>query len=209
MRTAIDEKTHDPKFAKEIAAHFKRTTVMKHNRTDAIVFPVAAQAIDALAILMALARDIVNRNAKEPRLTSQSWQLKLEEPLKEVAEKHNIVFPIFLYNIAPYLLLTFAQLENNLDQHQEKLYLEALERAKSSEILAYWMAGFAAVNEGSTCLIQKMVMNKTTMLLFRFLVYGSNQRNWMHAMMKTIEPAGLMLLKTQFGSHTDVDSYCT
>ena len=106
--STLDEKTHDPKLTKKLAALFKKTEAIKKNRTDAMVFPVAAQAIDAqkdlmsptLALLIARARDIAGKNAEKPHLTNQSWHEALNEPLKEVAERHNILFPTLLYNIS-------------------------------------------------------------------------------------------------------------
>ena len=106
--STLDEKTHDPKLTKELAALFKKTEAIKQNRTDAMVFPVAARAIDAqkdlmsptMALLIARALDIASKNAEKPHLTNQSWHKALNEPLKEVAERHNIPFPIFLYNIS-------------------------------------------------------------------------------------------------------------
>ena len=70
--STFDEKTQDPKFANELAALLKRTEAIKHNRTTFMMFPVPGQAIDAqsdwmsptLALLMALARGIVNKNAR-------------------------------------------------------------------------------------------------------------------------------------------------
>ena len=78
--STTDEKTQDPKFAKELAALFKRTEPIKHNRADSMVFPIAGQTFDAqsdrmsptLALLVALTRDILNENAEEPWIYS-TW----------------------------------------------------------------------------------------------------------------------------------------
>ena len=60
--------------------------------------------------------------------------------LAEAAERHGIPFPIFLYYISPFWVLKMVQRENNLDDQQAKLYVEAMQRAKISEILACLMA---------------------------------------------------------------------
>ena len=43
--STTDEKTQDPKFAKELAALFKRTEPIKHNRADSMVFPIAVKRL--------------------------------------------------------------------------------------------------------------------------------------------------------------------
>ena len=45
--STLDERTHNAKFHKELLALFKKTEGIKQTRTDATVFPVAIQAIDA------------------------------------------------------------------------------------------------------------------------------------------------------------------
>ena len=41
-----DEKTHKPKFRKELAALIKRTESKEHERLDTTVFPIATTAVD-------------------------------------------------------------------------------------------------------------------------------------------------------------------
>ena len=48
--------------------------------------------------------------------------------------------PVLQYNIFPFRLPNFVQAEYNLDEQQVRLYVEAMERASVSEILAYLMA---------------------------------------------------------------------
>ena len=146
--STLDEKTHNAKFHKELVALFKETEEIKQTRTEVTAFPVATQAIDSkpskvsptLVLLSVLAQKIARENQTNPRHSYQSWRLELQETLAEVAEQHGITFPIFLYNISPFWVPKMVQRENNLDEQQTKLYVEAMERAKISEILAYLMA---------------------------------------------------------------------
>ena len=70
-----DERSHDAKFHKELLALFKRMEAIKQSRLDTTVFPVAVLAFDAkadivsptLSLLAMIARDVVRRNAEEPR----------------------------------------------------------------------------------------------------------------------------------------------
>ena len=80
------------------------------NGLDTTVFPMATSAVDAqtdtvsptLALLAIMTRDVVRRNTEDPRQTYHTWHLILEERLVQVAERHSIPFPIFLYNISPF-----------------------------------------------------------------------------------------------------------
>ena len=88
--STLDENTHDATFTKELAALFRKTEAHRQSRTDAVVFPVAAQAIDAqadmmsptLALLIAIARDIVNKNTEKPHLTNQSINQAIRRALE-------------------------------------------------------------------------------------------------------------------------------
>ena len=46
-KSSLDDKTHDPKFHKELLALFGVTEAIKNRRTNTIVFPMAAVATDA------------------------------------------------------------------------------------------------------------------------------------------------------------------
>ena len=119
---------------KELVALFKKSEEIRQTRTEVTVFPVATQAIDSkpnmvsptLVLLSILAQKTAQENRTDPRHSYQSWHLELQETLTEVAERHGIPFPIFLYNIAPFWVPKLVQRENNLDEQQAKLYVEAM-----------------------------------------------------------------------------------
>ena len=136
--STLDEKTHNAKFHKELVALSKKTEEIRQTRTEVTVFPVATQAIDSkpnmvsptLVLLSKLAQKTAQENRTNPRHSYQSWHLELQESLAEVAERHGIPFPIFLYNISPFWVPKIVQRENNLDEQQAKLYVEAMQRGK-------------------------------------------------------------------------------
>ena len=136
-----DERTHDPKFHNELAALFKKTESIKHQLSDTTVFPIAATSIDArtdmvfptLVLLAVIARDLLRRNAEEPRQTFLSWYQLLREPLVLSAERHRLAFPIFLHNISSFWLTSLVQAEYNLDEQQVKFNVEAMEKATISK----------------------------------------------------------------------------
>ena len=47
--STLDEKTHEPKFDKELVAFFKKTEGIRQNRLDTTVFPTATPAVEAQA----------------------------------------------------------------------------------------------------------------------------------------------------------------
>ena len=68
-----------------------------------------------------------------------------------------------------------------------------------SEILACKMAaGLHTVYKGPTGMLQKLIFEKGSLCLFSFLVYSQNQKNWMNAILHTLDPAGSLQLKKQF-----------
>ena len=149
-------------------------------------------------MLLILAQDIVQKNAQEPKHTYQTWHDQLREPLSKVAERLGISFPVFLHNISPFWLPSLVQAEYSLDEQRMRLYMEAMERATISEILAYLMAvGLTMMYRGPSALIQKLVLNKGGSALFSFLVFSQNQRSWISALIETLDPAGSLKLKAQ------------
>ena len=73
-----------------------------------------------------------------------------------------------------------------------------------SEILAYLMSvGLSDLYQGPTQLIKRMVINTSNTCLFSFLVFGRNQRNWLHALVNTMDPAGFLQLKTQLDNNIE------
>ena len=183
--STLDEKTHDAKFQKELTALFKTTEAIKGDRMNTTVFPMAAVALDAetgmasptLALLIVLAQNLARQNEKETKLTHQTWHQLLAEPLSQVAERLGIAFSVFLYNISPYWFPNFVQAEYNLDEQRLRLYVEAMEKAAMSEILAYLGAvGLQAINRRPTGLLQKLVFDKGSVCLFSFLVFARNHK---------------------------------
>ena len=210
--STLDEKTHDAKFHKELVALFKRTEEIKQARPNATVFPVATQAVDSkpsmvsptLVLLTVLARKIARENRTNPEHSYQSWHEKLQETLAEVAERHGIPFPIFLYNISPFWVPTMVQSESSLDEQQIKLYVEAMQRATISEILAYLMAvGLGSFYKGPVHLVHKLILEKANTYLFSFLIFAKNQRNWVSAILNTLDPAGALKLRAQFAENIE------
>ena len=204
--STLDEKTQDAKFHKELVALFKKTEEIRQTRTEATVFPVATQAVDSdpnmvsptLVLLSVLAKRIARENRTNPKHSYESWHRELQETLAEVAERHGIPFPIFLYNISPFWVPKMVQCESNLDEQQVKLYVEAMQWAKISEIPAYLMAvGLSSFYKGPVYLIQKLVLSKANSCLFSFLIYEKNQRGWINTILKTLDPAGALKLSAQ------------
>ena len=146
--STIDEKTHEPKFHKELTSLMKETETIQGDRKISSIFPIAQISLDAepgqrsptLAMLLILAQDIVRRNIQEPTHTYQTWHNQLREPLGQVADRLGITFPVFLHNISPFWLPSLVQAEYGLDEQRMRLYMEAMERATISEMLAYLMA---------------------------------------------------------------------
>ena len=204
--STLDEKTHDPKFYKNLVNLCKSTEAIKANRTNTTIFPVGFVSLDAqpglgsptLAMLSILAQDIPRQNAREPTHTYRTWHEQLCEPLHRVAERLGIPFPVFLYNISPFWLPTLVQTEYNLDEHRVRLYVEAMESATMSEILGYLMAvGLQMVYSVPSALLQRLQLDKGGSHLFSFLVYAQYQKNWLYAIIDTLEPAGSLKLKAQ------------
>ena len=210
--STLDEKTHNAKFHKERVGLFKKTEEIRQTRTEVTVYPVATQAIDSkpnmvspsLALLSILAQKTAQENRTNPRHSYQSWHLELQETLAKVAERHRIPFKIFLYNISPFWVLKMVQRENNLDEQQVKLYVEAMQRAKISESLAYLMAaGLSLFYKGPTHLVQKLVLSKANCCLLSFLVFARNQRGWINAILETLDPAGAPKLNAQLAENIE------
>ena len=210
--STLDEKTHDAKFHKQLVALFKKTEEIRQTRTEATVFPVATQAVDSepnmvsptLVLLSVLAKKIARENRTNPKHWYQSWHRELQETLTENAEQHGIPFPIFLFNISLFWVPKMVQCESNLDEQQVKVYVEAMQRAKISEILAYLMAaGLSSVQKGPVHLIQKLVLGKANSCLFSFLIYAKNQRDWINAILKTLDPAGVLKLSAQLAENIE------
>ena len=208
--STLDEKTHNAKFHKELVALFKKTAEIRQTRTELSVFPEATQAIDSkpnmvsptLVLLSILAQKTAQENRTNPRHSYQSWHLEGNPARK--AERHGIPFPIFLYNISPFWVPKVVQRENNLDEQRRKLYVEAMQRAKISEILAYLMAaGLSLFYKSSTHLVQKLVLSKANSCLLRFLILARNQRGWINAILKTLDPAGALKLNAQLAENIE------
>ena len=138
--STLEYKTHDPKFHKEMLALFKETEMIKAERTNTTVFPIAAIAIDAklemasltLTLLVVMTRDLAKQNEIEPGHKYQTWHQALRETLNQVALRLEIPFPVLLYNISPFWLPSFVQAELNLDDQQVRLYVEAMQKATIS-----------------------------------------------------------------------------
>ena len=195
--STLNEKTHDPKFHKELLALFKETETIKAERTNTTVFPIAAIATDAkldmasltLTLLMVMARGLAKPNEIEPSHTYQTWHKTLRETLNQVALRLEIPFPVLLYNISPFWLPSFVQAEFNLDDQQVRLYTEAMQQATMSEILAYLMAvGMHVVYRGPSGILQKLIFDKGNLPLFSYLVYAQNQKNWLQAILGALDP---------------------
>ena len=204
--STLDEKTHDPKFHKELLALFKETETIKAERTNTTVFPIAAIATDAkldmasltLTLLMVMARGLAKQNEIEPSYTYQTWHKALRETLNQVALRLEIPFHVLLYNISTFWLPSFVQAEFNLDNQQIRLYAEAMQQATMSGILANSMAvGMHVVYRGPSGILQKLIFDKGNLPLFSYLVYAQNQKNWLQAILGDLDPAGPLRLKKQ------------
>ena len=180
--------------------------MIKSERTNTTVFPIAAIAIDAkldmasltLTLLMVMTRGLARQNETEPNHTYQTWHKAICETLNQVALRLEIPFPVFLYNISPFWLQSFVQTEFNLDDQQIRLYVEAMKKATISEILAYLMAvGVQAVYKGPSGILQKLIFEKGHLQLFSYLVYAQNMKNWLQAILGALDPAGPLWLQKQ------------
>ena len=180
--------------------------MIKAERTNTTVFPIAAIAIDAklemasltLTLLVVMTRDLAKQNETEPKHTYQTWRQALRETLNQVALRLEIPFSVLLYNISQFWLSCFVQAEFNLDDQQVRLYVEAMQKATISEILAYLMAvGMHAVYKGPSGILQKLIFDKGNLSLFSYLVFAQNQKSWLQAILCALDPAGPLQLKKQ------------
>ena len=138
------------------------------------------------------------------RHTYQTWHQSLRETLNQVAVRLEILFPVLLYNISPFWLPNFVQAEYNLDDQQTRLYVEAMQGAIMSELLADTIAaGLHTVYKGPTGLLQKLIFEKGGLCLFSFLVYSQNQKNWINGILHALDPAGPLQLKKQLELNTE------
>ena len=79
-----------------------------------------------------------------------------------------------------------------------------MQRAKISEVLAYLMAaGLSSFYKGSTHLVQKRVLSKANSCLLSFLIFARNQRGWINAILKTLDPAGALKLNAQLAENIE------
>ena len=116
-----------------------------------------------------------------------------------------IPFPGLLYNIFPFWLPSFVQAEYNFDDQQTRVYVEAMQGATMSEILAYLVAvGLHVVYKGPYGLLQKPIFDKGSLSLFSFLVYAQNQKNWLQAILYVLDPAGPLQLKNQIELNIEI-----
>ena len=137
-----------------------------------------------------------------PEHSYQSWHETLQVTLNETAESHGIPFPIFLYNSSPFWVPTMVQRESSLDEQQVRLYVGAMQRATIAEILAYPMAvGLGAVYKGPVHLVRRLVLAKANSCLLSFLIFTKNQRNWINAILNTLDPAGALKLRAQLAEN--------
>ena len=69
-------------------------------------------------------------------------------------------------------------MENNLDEQKRRLYMEGMEKATISDVLAYLIAaGLGSVSKSPTYVIHKMVLDRASTCLLSFLIFAQNQRN--------------------------------
>ena len=146
-----------------VLALFKVTESIKTERTNTTVFPTATVALDAqpgmasptLTLLVVMAQNLAEQNKAEPRQTYQTWHQSLRETLNQVAVRLEIPFPVLLCNIFSFWFPNFVQAQYKLDDQQTPLYVEAMQEATMSEILASTMAvGLHTVYKGPTGLLQ-------------------------------------------------------
>ena len=138
------------------------------------------------------------------KLSSDTRIRSLRETINQVAVRLEIPFPVLLYNSSPFWLPNFVQAECTLDDRQTRLYVETMQGATMSEILAYTMAAcLHTVYKGPTGLLQKLIFDKGGLCLFSFLVYAQNQKNWINALQHAVDPAGPMQLKKQLELNTE------
>ena len=184
--STLDEKTHDPKFHKQLLALFRTTEAIKAERLNTTVFPIAAIFTDArpevvsptLTLLIRMARSLAKQKEAEPRYTYQTWHQALRETLNQVALRLEIPFPVLLYNKSPFWLPSFVQTQYCLDEQQKQLYVEAMQGATISEILRYLLAvGLHTVYKGPSGLLQRLIFDKGSLSLFGFIVFTQNQRS--------------------------------
>ena len=87
--STLDDRTHDPKFHKQLLVLFKMTETIKTERINTTVFPIATISTEAqpgivsptLTLLVVMARNLAKQNEMEPRHTYQTWHQALRETL--------------------------------------------------------------------------------------------------------------------------------
>ena len=63
--------------------------------------------------------------------------------------------------------------------------------------------GLSSFYRGPVHLIQKLVPCKANSCLFRFLIYAKNQRGWINAILKMLDPAGALKLSAQLAENIE------
>ena len=63
--------------------------------------------------------------------------------------------------------------------------------------------GLSSFYKGPVHLIQKLVLSKANSCLFSFLICAKNQRGWINAILKTLDPAGALKLSAQLAENIE------
>ena len=99
--STLDEKTIDPKFHKELLALFKETEMIKAERTNTTVFPIAAIAIDAKLDMVLASVDCKSRNSIS-NVTDETYNSKdLEKLSRFLLEKLQVSPEIWRHQKGP------------------------------------------------------------------------------------------------------------
>ena len=94
--------------------------------------------------------------------------------------------------------------ENQLNEQQTKAYVGAMETMRFSEMLAYLMAvGLQATYRGPNEVLQKLVLNKASTHLLRFLIFARNQQDWVRTVIDAFDPVGLHQFRSQLESNIE------
>ena len=64
-------------------------------------------------------------------------------------------------------------------------------------------AGLSLFYKGPTHLVQKLVLSRANSCLLSFLIFARNQRGWINAILKTLDPAGALKLNAQLAENIE------
>ena len=86
---------------------------------------------------------------------------------------------------------------------KEQSKIEQLVQKKRARDLANSDATNSSPNPSPVHLVQRLVLAKANSCLISFLIFAKNQRNWINAILNTLDPAGALKLRAQLAENIE------